>query len=230
MRVDTTGLSTPTPVDLPSSYKINANYFEYQSPKMHRNMGFYSELEYHHGLLQEGTPEVVEYLPQPKAIFIDDRPYVFDCWLRWDDRRQELREIKDYANLVLNAQGDHVPPRWDEIVAWCKGENCISNFVTERHLAPFALKIRNWQRLVPYVLEAQESPHPDVEKLVTHAVGETPRITVGLLCRAFAATRQGTVLAAVAKLLHAGRLLADLEHDRFGPALQLAVNLSRASA
>lgn len=193
-------------------------------------MKFYSLLEYQHGLLLECTPEVLQYCEQPMKIKLHDKWYVFDCWIRWRDGRQELREIKPTNKLVLNEAGARVPARWIEIVSWCNSHGYLSDFITEKTLNSHEFVIRNWQRLVPYVLESRERPRPDLEKSLTSAVGDTPHITLAHLVRAMAPEREGSIIAALANLLHKGRLLADLSNQRLGPALEFTLNLSRADS
>lgn len=223
------GLPTPTPVELPHGFEIHSDFFVLMSPKMGRQMKFYSSLEYHHALLLEGTPEALQFCEQPLKIQLHSKWYVFDCWIRWSDGREEYREIKPTDKLVLNDVGARVPSRWDEIVAYCNSQGRLSNFITEKTLKPQEHLIRNWQRLVPYVLEARERPRPDLEKSLVLAVGDAPQITLGQLSRLLAAERQASVIAALANLLHKGRLLADLNHQRLGPSLEFTLNLGHAA-
>lgn len=195
---------------------------------MGRQMKFYSALEYQHALLLEGSPEALQYCEQPLKIELHDKWYVFDCWIRWSDGREEYREVKPTDKLVLNDAGARVPPRWDEIVAYCDSQGRLSNFVTEKTLKPNAHMIRNWQRLVPYVLEARERPRPDLEKSLVLAVGDAPQITLGKLTLLLAAERRASVIAALANLLHKGRLLANLD-QRFGPSLEFTLNLGHVA-
>jgi hypothetical protein len=215
---------------LPRGFEIHSDFFLFYSPKNKRQMKFFSSLEYQHALLLEGTPEVLQYCEQPMKAALRGKAYVFDCWIRWRDGRQELREVKPTEKLVLNDNGARVPARWPEIVSWCDKQGYLSNFVTEKTLEPYEFVIRNWQRLVPYVLEAHERPRPDLENSLVLAVGDTPRITLGQLSRALAPERQGNVIAALANLLHKGRLMADLQHQRLGPAIEFTLNLGHAVA
>lgn len=224
------GLPTPTPVELPRGFEIHSDFYVLNSPKNGRQMKFFSGLEYHHALLLEATPEALQYCEQPIKVELRGKWYVFDCWIRWSDGRQELREVKPTEKLVLNATGARVPARWDEIVSWCNTQGYQSSFVTEKTLKPHEHLIRNWQRLLPYVLEAQERPRPDLEKSLTVAVGDTPQITLGQLTSLLAAERPASVTVAAANLLHKGRLLANLDHQRLGPMLEFTLNLGHVAA
>lgn len=224
------GRPIPTPVELPRGFEIHSDFYWLNSPKNGRPMKYFSALEYQHGLLLEGTPEALRYCEQPRKIKLRDKWYVFDCWILWIDHREEMREIKPSGKLVPTDTGAKVPARWPEIAEWCAKEGYLANFVTEATLEPYARFISNWERLVPYVLEARELPRPDLEKALVIAVGNSPRITLGQLFRTLAPERQGNVMAAIANLLHQGRLLADLQHQPVNPMLELTLSLRHAGA
>lgn len=220
----------PTPVDLPHDYEVHSNFFIYDSPKMGRRMKFYSELEYQHGLLMESTPEVLQYCEQPYSINLKGRTYVFDCWIRWANGKQELREIKPSGKLVPTEDGRRVPARWVDIEFWCTENSFLSNFVTECDLKPNAARIRNWQRMLPFVLITVNAPDPTLESSVLQFVAASPRSTIGQVCKALARGNHTPVTAIITHLLHRGRLMADLDKHRFAPDLQLTVSLSHANS
>lgn len=206
----------PAPVRCSASRGTVARYSGF-SPKMGRRLNFSTRLEFLHWLLLEGTPEVThlcEYYPEVKR---ESWSFVFDMWVRWKDGREECREVVTnwhYAGLV-----DFTPRSadWSYLSSWGREHGYACDLVTEQHLEPKMRRIQNWRRILPFVVHAMQNPDEDLQHLILLRL-----VSADLSLRELARRHDPTqVTAAVAMLLHAGSITADLDHCHFGPDLLL---------
>jgi hypothetical protein len=210
---------TPTPVRRSLRPRASPRYTGW-SPKMHRQMHFATHLEYLHWLMLEGTPEVVQLCEHYPEVRLETQYYVFDMWLRWKDGHEECREVVPGYGYHGVKEFGPATSGWTVIHNWSREHGYVCERITEQAIAPQMRRIQNWRRMLPFVRFAQE--HPDIE---LEAVVLLKLLLADLSLRELMRTqpaRQGiAVSAAVAKLLHAGKISADLDHGHFGPDLLL---------
>lgn len=194
------------------------------SAKMRRPMLFDNRLEFHHWLLLEGTPQVEQLCEQYPDAEVEGEPHVFDMWIRWRDGSEECRDVVLSRNFDTCRGYTRDPPGWSGLVAWGKEHGYRCRYITERELALYTVRILNWQRMLPFVKRAQESPNDFLEKRVLWQVDGAHDISMGRLTHALSTVDPTDVTAMVAKLLHEGQLSANLDRYRFGGTLLLSLS------
>ena len=188
---------------------------------MQRRVHFDNPAEYHHWLLLEGTPGVVQFCEQYPQAKVDGRYHVFDMWIRWQDGREECREVLPSGRLMQSYGGKSIPPYWSILDGWSRAHGYTCSFVTDTDLDLHAQCIQNWQRLLPFVQLAEERADTALETAVLEQLAGKGGMRLGELTQILFRTDEMLVTATVANLLHQGRLTADLEHARFGAELLL---------
>lgn len=191
------------------------------SPKLERNVYFGSRLEFFHWLLIEGTPEVLHFCEYFPSVPLESREFVFDMWLRWRDGAQECRTVVTSSTyLGVDAPGLRFPD-WTVLVCWARDQDYRCQLITERELAASMKFINNWRRMLPFVRYARDNLGKGIERVVLERVrqaGELPMRDLLPMCEVPGDTQ---LTAAVADLLHAGKIRANLHENHFGPNLLL---------
>lgn len=212
-------LSVPAPVRRAASRGTFARYSGF-SPKMGRRLNFSTHLEFQHWLLLEGTPEVThfcEYFPEVK---LESWSFVFDMWVRFKDGREECREVVSdwhYSNLVDFTPR---PGSWNYLSCWGREHGYACDLVTEQRMEPYLRRIQNWQRILPFVVHAMQNPDEDLEQFILLRLAASD-LSLRELSRRRDPALSTHVTAVAAKLLHAGKITADLDRCHFGPDLLL---------
>lgn len=93
-----------TPIEMKRSMKYGNNYWESYSPKIGRNVRFFSDLEYDNWLQIETNPEIINFCEQPLKIQVifEGKPIesIFDMWVKYKDNTEEFMEVKYAAELI----------------------------------------------------------------------------------------------------------------------------------
>ena len=180
---------------------------------MDRSVCFGSRMEFFHWLLLEGDPEVVQLCEYYPSVQLESREFVFDMWVRWRDGRQECREVL--------TGGSREMPEWAVLVHWAQERGYGCRLVTEQQFAGSMKRINNWRRMLPFVKYAIDNPDAELERAVLQRLRVLTDLPMRELVRVHPRANDTTVTAVVAKLLHSGKLAADLDIQHFGPNLLL---------
>lgn len=217
--MSTPSVSTPTPHPRAASGGTLPRYIGW-SPKLGRELYLSTRLEFLHWLLLESTPEAVQFCEYYPEVRLESRSFVFDMWVRWRDGHEECREV--VPNWRYDGLVDFVlrPQEWSVLVSWSREHGYACDLITERELTPHIQRIQNCRRMLSFVRYALDHPDPELEGviLLRLAVADLP---LRELIRCYPVEQGITVTALAAKLLHAGKISADLEHSHFGPNLLL---------
>lgn len=93
-----------TPIEMKRSMKYGNNYWETYSPKIGRNVRFFSDLEYENWLHIETNPEIIDFCEQPLKIqcFVEGNlvESIFDMWVQYKDNTEEFMEVKYAIELA----------------------------------------------------------------------------------------------------------------------------------
>ncbi|HEY1772611.1 MAG TPA: hypothetical protein VGH91_05405 [Gammaproteobacteria bacterium] len=190
---------------------------------MGRRLDFATHLEYMNWLLLEGTPEATEFCEHYPEVQLESQRYVFDLWVRWNDGREQCLEV--VAGDRYPGVRDFGPASsgWNAICQWGRAHGYSCERVTEAKLAPHMRRIQNARRMLPFVNYALDHPLPELECVVLLRL-MLADISLRELVRSYPSEISTDVTAAVAKLLHAGRISADLDYGHFGPNLVLRLH------
>jgi len=137
-----------TPVDMPRGTHYGNNYYEVYSVKARRRARFYSELEYYNFLSLEMDFRVKALCEQPLAIesVVDGktRKVVFDMWLRYQDGREEMQEVKYAAELTgtnESARRSQEQIRHERV--WCETNGIGFKVRTEQDICGGRFRVGN---------------------------------------------------------------------------------------
>jgi hypothetical protein len=211
--------SVPTPVRRAASRGTLARYTGW-SPKLRRSMNFSTRLEYLHWLLLEGTPQVVHFCEYYPEVQMESWSFVFDMWLRWKDGHEECRELVHGEGYRGVKQFGPASSGLSMLDHWSREHGYTFSRITEQGLAPHMHRIQNCQRMLPFVRFAQEQPDNELEAVVLLKLLLSD-LPLRELIRTQPARQGIAVTATVAKLLHSGKINADLDQGHFGPDLLL---------
>jgi len=204
------------------------NLWQAYSPKLGRTVKLYSDLEYHHWILVEATPEIVTFCEQPVRMQsrVDGRDHAsyVDMWIQWRDGTEQYRELK-YSKDV--AQLDCNPFLIRQLAiqaAWCKRHDVDHVVVTDEAVFANKLLLRNWRLILSVLANAKDADlrnvQAGIQKIVdsrgTTSLGETRAVLIG--------PSETTFQAAVFDLIQRGSLKAPLGSLELTYALPLEVN------
>jgi hypothetical protein len=187
---------------------------------MGRRLEFATRLEHLNWLLLEGTPEVVEFCEHYPEVRLESQFYVFDMWVRWNDGREQCLEVVPGDRYPGVREFGPASSGWSAICQWGRAHGYSCERVTEATLAPRLRRIQNSRRMLPFVKYVSDHPQPELECVVLLRL-MLADLSIRELVRCYPSEMSTDVTAAVASLLHAGKIHADLEHGHFGPNLVL---------
>ncbi|PUB88762.1 MAG: hypothetical protein DBP01_11470 [gamma proteobacterium symbiont of Ctena orbiculata] len=219
--------STPGPHPIPRSCEVKNELHSIFSIKAGmRDVTVESPLEADAFIFEEGQIDIVSLCEQSPRIngAILNRPYyTFDYSTRYLDTRTVHKEVKEDYKLELLDDGRRCPPGWLHIEAWCRthGEQCA--FITELDLEPHQQFITNWRTLLPFARAGYEDFDAALEKSILTHVSRAGRLTVAEVHAAEASSVTEHVMEHIAKLLHQGRLVADLHELPVSPITALSM-------
>lgn len=162
----------------------------------------------------ESQPAIVSLCEQPIRIPIpvEKHSYItLDLGLKNQNGLETFYEIKPDAKLTELSDGSRRPPHWSLIESWCKHHGFASDVLTDIELNKAKRRIQNWRLLLPFVRIAKEFQNPTVETQVMEAVEVHSALCFGEIHRYVPNSDAQSVYAAIAHLLHRGRLDADLD-------------------
>ncbi|WP_164219783.1 TnsA endonuclease N-terminal domain-containing protein [Virgibacillus sp. YIM 98842] len=151
-----------TPVITEGSKRFGNNRWHSFSPKLKRRVYLFSDLEYEHWLLIESDPNIVDFCEQPLKItnLINgkEKSSIPDMYIKYEDGKQEFREIKYSSDLNKANIIDQIATQR----AWCN-ENGIEHSVrTEIDIRQNRLLLSNL-KLILKTIKQYDTP-TDIEK------------------------------------------------------------------
>jgi hypothetical protein len=145
----------PVPKSGRSHY--GSNFFEAFSPKLNRDVNFYSNLEFDHWVLVETDPNIVDFCEQP---LLDVRgeyegkegSSIFDMWIKWKDGREEFLEIKYHADVQPGSKNYQKNLRQITIQRdWCNKTSNTHRLLTEKNIRCNKILLDNKKIILPYL-------------------------------------------------------------------------------
>jgi hypothetical protein len=152
------------------SSRYGNNYWEGFSPKLKRNVRFFSDLEYEHWILVETNPSVETFCEQPLRIkqhlngeWIES---IFDMWVKFHDGNEIFVEVKYSEELDPNHKNfNRVKRQTDVQKEWCQSNGKKHSIQTEKEIRGNRVYLENMRYLLPFARQ-----HKSAEKIVTQIV------------------------------------------------------------
>jgi len=177
---------------------------------------FHSIAEYYHALLLEGDPSVSRYVPQPFLLTIGKRHrrYTPDCYVVRDGK-------VDVVELRPRAEFDE--RRRQALEAFFRTHRM--RFVVLENEAVLSRRCEawNWQKIVQTLVLHQDLVTSSVERELLDDVFRRGTVQLGdyVLHSDRASSRPQEI--ALLRLLHQGKVSADLAHDELGYHTELTL-------
>jgi TnsA-like endonuclease N terminal len=204
------------------------NLWQVYSPKIGRTVKLYSDLEYHHWILVEATPEIVTFCEQPVRMQsrVDgrDRASYADMWVQWRDGTEQYRELK-YAKDM--AQVDRNPSLSRQLTvqaAWCKRHDVEHVVVTDEAVFANKLLLRNWRLILSVLTNAKGADLRNIQAEIQKIVDSHGTISLGEARAVLSGPSETIFQAAAFDLIQRGTLKAPLESLALTYSLPLEVN------
>ncbi len=145
-----------TPVEMKRSMKYGNNYWEAYSPKIGRNVRFFSDLEYDNWVHIETNPEIIDFCEQPLKIQIvfEDKlvESIFDMWVQYSDNTEEFMEVKYAAELVGENSKSLRSKRQIEVQRqWCMDHQYNYSVKTDTEIRASLTHLNNLKQIIGQV-------------------------------------------------------------------------------
>ena len=145
-----------TPVEMKRSMKYGNNYWEAYSPKIGRNVRFFSDLEYDNWLHIETNPEIVDFCEQPLKIQVifEGKPVesIFDMWVQYRDNTEEFMEVKYNAELIGDSSKSLRSKRQIQVQKqWCTEHQYNYSVKTDMEIRASLTHLNNLKQIIGQV-------------------------------------------------------------------------------
>lgn len=145
-----------TPVKMKRSMKYGNNYWETYSPKINRNVKFFSDLEYDNWLHIETNPNIINFCEQPLKIeiYFEGKlvTSVFDMWVLYKDNTEEFMEVKYASELEGTSLKSLRSIRQTTIQSqWCLKNNYKYSIRTDKELRKSLGYLNNLKQIIGQV-------------------------------------------------------------------------------
>lgn len=216
------------PVWNPGRGSYGNNLWQAYSPKLGRKVKLFSDLEYHHWILVEATPEIVTFCEQPIKMLSRvegrDRASYIDMWVQWRNGSEQYRELK-YAKDI--AQVDNKPILRRQLAiqeAWCKRHGVEHLVVTDEQVHANKLLLRNWRVILSILANAKDVDFRKLQPTILRIVESEGKISIGKLQSKFVGTTETSFQAAIFDLIQRGLINAPLGLFELSYSISLEVS------
>lgn len=160
-----------SPIDMLRNTKYGNNYWISYSPKLKRNVKFFSDLEYDNWFYIEINPHIINFCEQPLRISVDvgDKiiDSVFDMWVLYDDNTEEFIEVKYQAELDVNNPKSQRSLMQTSIQReWCLKNNYKYKIMTDFEIRRNLIYLNNIKQIVSQVRNISDIPQSDIIKII----------------------------------------------------------------
>jgi len=168
---------------------------------------FHSIAEYYHALLLEGDPAVTRYVPQPFQLTIGKRRYVPDCYVVRDGN-------VDVVELRPRAEFDE--KRRQALQAFFNLHGMRFVVIPNETVVSRQTEALNWQMILQMLVCHQDLDTTQLELEFFEAVWRAGGVQFGDRVRRSDRSSSRAQEVALLRLLHQGKLRAELTRQRFG--------------
>lgn len=161
-----------SPIDIPRNAKYGNNYWITYSPKLKRNVRFFSDLEYDNWILVEMNPSIICFCEQPLKISvqIEDRVIesIFDMWVLYEDNTEEFIEVKYACELDKNNPKSKRSLLQTSIQKeWCEKNNYKYSIKTDIEIRKNLIHLNNVKKIVSQVKNINDVSNEDIKKVIS---------------------------------------------------------------
>ncbi len=145
-----------TPIEMKRNTKYGNNYWEAYSPKLKRNVRFFSDLEYDNWLHIETNSDIVSFCEQPLKIQIqfngEMAESIFDMWVLYKDNTEEFMEVKYSSEICGNTKKSMRSIRQTNIQKqWCLENNYKYSIKTDKEIRRELVYLNNLKQIIGQV-------------------------------------------------------------------------------
>lgn len=204
------------------------NLWQTYSPKLGRVVKLYSDLEYHHWILVEATPEIVTFCEQPVKMLsrVDgrDRASYIDMWVQWRNCTEQYREVK-YASEMAKIDSKPLLERQLAIQQlWCGRHGVDHAIITDEQIHANKLLLLNWRLILSTLSNARGIDFSKLQHTILKIVESEQQISIGNLQGRFVGTTTTIFQASVFDLIQKGQINAPLGEVELTNALPLEMS------
>lgn len=204
---------TPCQVDTKRDFRVATDFRVAQLLKHQPPSQFHSLAEYYHAALLEGDPTVSRYVPQPFMLTIGKRRrYVPDCYVVRDGQ-VEVVELKP--------RGKFDEHRCEALEAYFRNQRIRFLAIPNEAVFSRVIEARNWLLIVQMLVIHCELDTAKWEMNLFDRVRQqgSTRLADWVLRQDRSSSRVQEI--ALLRLLHQGKLRADLTRERFSYATEV---------
>lgn len=212
-----------SPIPIKRSSKFGNNYWEAYSPKAHRNVCLFSDLEYDHWILIETNPQVRSFCERPLEIkeYDEDKEKnvktMFDMWIKWNDDSEEFVKVQ-YSNKKTGLNAGKT--RAQQL--WCKKHGVKYEVKTEKDIRNNVLLLSNMKMILPYISNRSCPIETDLYK-IKHCIGINKKHSIAEI-ESQLDIDSGRIREAIYWFLYQGQLQSNANAVPIGPGLEVWVN------
>lgn len=165
----------------------------------------------------ESDPNIIEVCEQPLRINMPcgKRPYfTFDISFKWASGNECFYEIKPESSMERSSNNKLIPKNWEVIQDICRTNAYTCQVLSDKTINEKSLEIANWRRLLPYARTAYESDEPWVVEMIIHVLKAIDKATIHQVFAQIPEVSNEKILSFLAKLIHQGHILANLNSAR----------------
>lgn len=154
------------PIQVSGRSHYGSNFWDAYSPKLNRDVSFYSDLEYDYWILLEMNKNVTKFCEQPLKVRgkYEGKTIqsIFDIWILWSNNTQEYVEIKYSKDLSpASRQYKRVTKQIAIQKQWCLDNNVSYSIKTELEIRKNITLLNNFKTLLPYLRYSYEALEND---------------------------------------------------------------------
>lgn len=173
-----------TPIEIKRNNKYGNNYWEAFSPKLKRNVRFFSDLEYDHWVHVEANCQIESFCEQPLKIQVWFKgelvESIFDMWILYTDKTEEFIEVKYESELIGNNKKSIRSIRQTNVQRqWCLLNNYKYSIKTEKDIRKDLIYLNNLKQIISQVRSFSNPNEQDFIK-VTDCLADNPKRIVEL--------------------------------------------------
>jgi hypothetical protein len=213
------------PLWTPKRERCTSNLWQVYSPKINRRLKLFSDMDYHHWILVEATPDIVAFCERPVEVLglLDGKSsssYI-NMWILWRNGTEEYRTLIRANKIEEIENRPKLKRQLDVQRSWCQRREVIYNIITDQEIYANKLLLHNWQQVLTHVTVTKDLELSVLQKTIRKVVVDEGSISLFSLNQRFQGVHPTAIMAAVFRLIHAGQLDAPLDQVELSETITL---------